>query len=116
MTNKTRKNTLFETALTIFMVIFLAFIFIGNFIYGTNTARILLSIPLAVVAWIILGCGVLAGIDTNQELFEWVWDKAPNGCFSMVAIFLFPIVAIYYIYNKRKNGIIERKFNEEDKE
>jgi hypothetical protein len=112
MNKKTNGNSLFETGLTVFMAIFLAFIFIGNFVYGTNTARLLLSIPLGIVVWFILGCGVLAGIDTNQELYEWVWDRAPNGCFSMLAIFLFPIVAIYYIYEKRKNGIIEGKFHD----
>jgi hypothetical protein len=113
MSNKTHKNSLFEIILTVFMAIFLAFIFIGNFIYGTNTARLCISIPIALIVWFILGCGVLAGIDTNQELYEWVWDKAPNGCFSMLAIFLFPIVAIYYIYRKKHGAVIEGKFHNE---
>lgn len=55
-----------------------------------------------VIAWFILGCAVLSLVDNNQELYHWVWDEAPNGCFSMVAIFLFPIVAGYYLYRRAK--------------
>jgi nitrate reductase NapE component len=102
MSNNTRKNSSFETILFVFVTIFLTVVLVGNFIYGTNTARVYIFIIVGIVIWFILGCAVLAGIDRNQELYEWVWDKAPNGLFSMLAIFLFPIVAIAYIYRKRK--------------
>lgn len=111
MNNKTHKNSLFETIITIFIIVFLVAVLIGNYIYGSSTARLWIFITFGIISWFVLGCAVLAGIDTNQELFEWVWDKAPNGCFSMLAIFLFPIVAIYYIYRKKNGGIIEGKFH-----
>jgi len=116
MVNGTPKITLFEKILTVFLSIFLIFVFVGNFIYGADRARIWLSVPLIAIVWIVLGCGVLAWVDVNQELYEWVWDKAPTGYFSMLAIFLFPIVAVAYIYRKRKNGIIEGKFKDKEEQ
>lgn len=110
MDNETRKITLFEKILTVFLSMFLIFVFVGNLIYGADRTRIWLSVPVIVIVWIVLGCGVLAWVDVNQELYEWVWDKAPGGYFSMLAILLFPIVAIVYIRGKRKSGLIEGKF------
>jgi|WetSurSiteA1Bulk_404760.scaffolds.fasta_scaffold10845_5 hypothetical protein len=82
--------------------------------YGRTSYKMIgIYIIIGVVAWYVLGCIVLASIDTNQELYEWVWDKAPNGWYSMLAIFLFPLVAINYIYRKRHARIIERRFHDE---
>lgn len=101
MNNKTHKDSLFETIIVILVTILLIGILIGNYIQGTMTAKIAIFVIFGVILWYILGCVVLALIDTNQELYEWVWNKAPNDYYSMLAIFLFPIVAIVYIRGKK---------------
>lgn len=51
--------------------------------------------------WYTLGCGVLIAIDKDGRLEDWIWNKAPNHFYSVVAILLFPIVATIYLYENK---------------
>ncbi len=53
------------------------------------------------MGWYVLACVVLSAIDWENELYIWVWEKAPNGWYSMLALALWPVVAIVYLKRRK---------------
>lgn len=60
----------------------------------------LIGILVGVIIWSVIGCGVLAWIDTDGRLLAWV-RSAPNQLWRSFAILCWPILVIAFLWPRR---------------
>jgi hypothetical protein len=50
---------------------------------------------LCLIAWYVIGCGVLAAVDKREELFRWA-SQAPSELLYVLVVLSWPVVVWHY--------------------